>query len=86
MPFVWRRADLFTLLAPFHKELMAKDYRAICATHTGHHNKSPKDHKQWAAINARAPWVDQELTPLELVEWIQKGLAWTGCHLGVCCQ
>ena len=61
---------------------MAKDYRAICATHTGHHNKSPKDHQQWAAINASAPWVDQELSPHELVAWIKSGKAWTACHLG----
>ena len=61
---------------------MAKDYRAICATHTGHHNKSPKDQQQWGAINASATWIDRELSIQELAEWIQQGKAWTACHLG----
>lgn len=61
---------------------MAPEFRAFVATHSRHRNKSPKDHEQWAAINAAAPWVDRELNPLELAEWIQQGLAWTACHLG----
>lgn len=61
---------------------MAPEFRALVATHAGHHNKSPKDHLEWAAINASAPWLDQQLSPLELAEWIQSGKAWTACHLG----
>ena len=58
------------------------DFVAICATHKGHVNKSPKDHKKWAAINASADWVDRELSPQQLAEWIQEGFAWTACQLG----
>lgn len=55
------------------------DFRAAVATHSGHHNKTPKG--QFDHIEASVPWQNEELTPLELIDWISSGRSWVACHL-----
>ena len=52
------------------------EFRAAVATHRAHHNKTGNFPAEKAT-----PWLNQELTPLELVDWISTGHAWLACHL-----
>lgn len=55
------------------------EFKAAVATHHGHHNKTPSE--RFGAVESSASWSNQELTPLELIDWISSGKAWLACHL-----
>jgi hypothetical protein len=49
------------------------------ATHNGHHNKTPKE--DFERVETSSSWQNQELSPLELIDWISSGRSWVACHL-----
>lgn len=55
------------------------EHKIPVATHSGHHNKTPKD--DFRRVEASQRWQNQELTALELIDWISSGKAWVACHL-----
>lgn len=49
------------------------------ATHRGHTNKTDKE--SFGKVEGSESWQNQELTTVELIDWIRSGKAWLACHL-----